>query len=95
MQWLRDGGEVGPTDKSYKAYIKCPYSDPRAGETAEIDRGISVYGITAKFYFQHLSEVQQHEFIRLYNAKQMNVGCPGHFYVLPYFCGRVAQQSEN
>lgn len=96
MQWLRDGAEIGPTDKDYKAYITCPYPDPRAGETktyvaytkddgTEVT-GTSTYGTTAKFYFQHLSVEQRHEFIQLYNDKRMNVGYPGHFYVLPYFC---------
>lgn len=98
MRWLRDGGEVGPTDKSYKVYVKCPYPDPRDGETKTFTvdclsgqsvKGTSVYGVTAKFYFQHLSVEQQHEFIQLYNDKRMNIGYPGHFYVLPYFCGRA------
>jgi len=100
MQWIRDGGEVEPTDKNYKAYIKCPYPDPREGETktyavstgedgTEV-HGTSVYGVTAKFYFRHLSEAQRGEFMQLYNDNRMNVGYPGDFYVLPYFCRRAA-----
>ena len=40
-----------------------------------------------KFYFQHLSASQRHEFIRLVNDGTMNIGYPGHFYVWPFFCG--------
>ncbi|WP_298798802.1 hypothetical protein [Pseudonocardia sp. 73-21] len=39
----------------------------------------------AKFYFQHLNEAQRHEFIRLLNAKTLNIGYPGRFYRLPFF----------
>jgi len=38
-----------------------------------------------KFYFQHLSEEQQHEFIDLLNAKALTIGYPGRFYRLPFF----------
>jgi hypothetical protein len=41
--------------------------------------------IETKFYFQHLSEPQRHEFIQLYNDQTMRVGYPGHFYRLPLF----------
>lgn len=40
-----------------------------------------------KFYFQHLSAEQRHEFIQLLNAKVVNFGYPGHFTVLPFFIG--------
>lgn len=63
---VREGYEVGPTDKSYKAYVKTP-----TGET--------------KFYFLHLTEEQQVEFVGLLNAKQIKIGYPGRFYVLPFF----------
>jgi len=39
----------------------------------------------AKFYYQHLSSAQMDRFIELVNSKQMKIGMPGHFYVLPYF----------
>lgn len=42
----------------------------------------------AKFYFQHLSDAQQQEFIDLLNAKRVRFGYPGYLYVLPYFCRR-------
>lgn len=61
---VRDGVQVGPTDKSYKAYI------------GDYD---------GKVYFQHLDPAQQEEFIALLNAREVNIGAPGHFYVTPYF----------
>ena len=41
-----------------------------------------------KFYFQHFSVEQRHEFIRMLNAKEVTFGFPGYFAVLPYFIGR-------
>jgi len=38
-----------------------------------------------KFYFQHLSTEQQHEFVDRYNSGEMAVGYPGFFYTTPYF----------
>lgn len=45
---------------------------------------------SAKFYFQHLSVEQQHEFIELHNSKAMVIGHPGRFYVPPFFCGSTS-----
>jgi hypothetical protein len=42
--------------------------------------------VRAKFYYQHLSSEQMDRFIEIVNAKQMKIGTPGYFYVLPYFC---------
>lgn len=42
--------------------------------------------IFSKFYFQHLSEEQRGRFIELYNDKRLNIGYPGYFYNLPFFC---------
>jgi hypothetical protein len=67
MQAVRDGVEVIPTDKNYKAYLQGPQFSH------------------AKFYYQHLSEAQKDEFLRLLNAKAVKVGVPGFFYTLPYF----------
>lgn len=39
-----------------------------------------------KFYFQHLSQEQRQQFVDLLNAKALKIGCPGHFYRLPFFC---------
>lgn len=63
------GTELGPTDKSYKVYV----------------------GERGKFYFQHFSEAHMAKFIGIYNDRDengkrpMNIGYPGHFYVLPFF----------
>lgn len=111
MQAVRDGKEVGPTDKSYKAYLHEPLTEDQkkanrlrliasyvqngASEeeaAALADNEVSAFfgsgGQIGKFYYQHLSHEQMHEFIYLYNSKTMKVGYPGYFYVLPYFCGR-------
>lgn len=118
MDRVRDGWIVGPTDKSYKAYLSQPYTaeqleriktgdaiwktarqvsleqgmaEDRATAAADahwnkyeapVRKGVQV----AKFYYQHLSESQRHEFIELHNARTMQIGYPGRFYVLPFFC---------
>lgn len=41
-----------------------------------------------KFYFQHLSVDERKRFVELLNAKKLNIGYPGRFYVLPFFCVR-------
>lgn len=96
MQWLRDGGQLGSTSKNYKAYIDCPYPSERYGETTEkqvaIDGGgsyksISVYGRTAKFYFQHLDEAQRREFVELYNSGHVTFAGGFGFETLPFFMG--------
>lgn len=74
MELARGGWTVGPTDKTYKVYLSSPEGE---GDRKE-----------AKFYFQHLSVQQQDEFIDLVNSRSMKIGYPGHFYVLPFFCGR-------
>lgn len=76
MELVREGWIVGPTDKSYKAYLQSP-------------EGAS----EAKFYFQHLSTPQRHEFVDLINAGNMQIGFPGHFYQLPFFA--VPETSER
>jgi hypothetical protein len=121
MELAREGWEIGPTDKNYKAYLGQPrsaeeltaqqasWSDGHTGravhQTAlndgkteeEADAAVVEFWRThekplvgsetvAKFYYQHLSEAQQHEFIELYNAKRMVIGYPGYFYARPYFC---------
>lgn len=77
MAAVRDGAELGPTDKTYKVYL-------RRGGRHRHD------GIEAKFYFQHLSEEQRQEFFELLRDGRLTIGYPGHFYVLPFFIGRAA-----
>lgn len=83
MAFVRAGGEVGPTDKNYKAYLHDTKDD--SGLT------VRVKAPGMKFYFQHLSEEQKMEFIGLLNARAVKIGYPGHFYRLPYFCQRVSE----
>ena len=42
---------------------------------------------TDKFYFQHLSPEGRTKFVSMLNAQVVQLGHPGHFYVLPYFIG--------
>ena len=125
MELVREGWLVGPTDKSYKAYLARPYTDAekvtqrekwhatdhvarairelgeKDGKTpaaidADLDREwtervepfMGGGSRECKFYFQHLSEEQRHEFIDLLNTKQVQFSYPGYFYVLPFFCRR-------
>lgn len=39
----------------------------------------------AKFYYRHLLPDQRDEFIELHNNGRMQIGYPGHLYVLPLF----------
>lgn len=77
LQAVARGDEVGPTDKNYKVYVALPRPDVGDRRHSE-----------AKFYFQHLSEEQRREFVGVVNQKKINVGYPGHFYVLPFFMVR-------
>lgn len=72
FELVTEGAEVGPTDKSYKAYVN------------------AIDGEFRKFYFQHLDDAGRSRFIEMLDAKSMTVGCPGHFYVLPFFAKAVA-----
>ncbi len=84
IEKLRSGWVVGPTDKSYKAYA----GPEREKHSEEYDGHLGdmpAMKQEAKFYFQHLSEVQCHDFIDLLNAKAMKIGYPGHFYTRPFF----------
>ena len=65
------GGELGPTDKDYKVYLNSTDAATAPG---------------LKFYFYHLGAEGQKRFIDLYNDQRLQLGNPGHFYVLPFFC---------
>jgi hypothetical protein len=93
--------EVGPTDKSYKIYLRnvggAPFKQTFRNCYAEGEKPTCTgpedctHWVTreigeTKFYFQHLSAEQQAAFIELYNSKRMKIGFPGHFYVRPFFC---------
>lgn len=79
-----EGGlcEIGPTDKSYKIYIKV--FSALTGEALPVRH--------LKLYFQHFTEEHKNKFIQLYNSGMMKLGYPGYFYQLPYFAVRNAPE---
>lgn len=80
MERLEAGDvELGPTDKSYKVYV----------------RDLTHRRSDGKFYFQHFSREQQRRFIELYNARKIKMAFPGHFYVLPFFCSAIARLAPD
>ena len=119
------GCQIGPTDKTYKAYVDLP--NPDAGKIVEIGRrsgaafdmdgqptrddltdeekaagrynrpitGEADPHIHAKFYFQHLSQADRDRFIKLHNADKMNIGFPGHFYTMPFFCRPMPESNTT
>lgn len=92
--------ELGPTDKSYKVYVRndggstfkqtfrdCP-RDAICSGPQDCTHWVTRDRDETKFYFYHLSPEQQARFIELYNEHKIKLGIPGHFYVLPFFCQR-------
>lgn len=60
----------------------------RGEELVPTDKSYKVYvGKTEhrKFYFQHLSDDERSRFVQVLNERRINIGYPGHFYVLPFF----------
>lgn len=93
IEWIKNGYVLGPTDKTYKAYIGKPSEKPLTmqvpdGEGGFVEKEFLVGGQEAKFYYQHLSEEQRRQFIDLYNDGTMQIGYPGHLYVMPFFVKR-------
>jgi hypothetical protein len=80
LELVARGWAVGPTDKNYKAYLN---QIPQNGD--EPNQSASRRYRQAKFYYQHLSDSQQVQFIDLYNRGGMILGHPGRFYVPPFF----------
>jgi hypothetical protein len=79
MAYVRAGGVVGPSDKSYKAYLD------DADTLTTSNRGVrceQMAGGQGKFYFQHLAYPSplRAEFYDLYTAGKINIGYPGQFY---------------
>jgi hypothetical protein len=75
---------------SQEAFFEAVEAGAAVGPT---DKNYKAYvdtpeGRTGKFYFQHLDQAGRERFIALLNSGQMNIGLPGHFYVLPFFCRR-------
>lgn len=65
MEAVREGAEIGPTDKRYKAYVEGYRKNGSNG---------------GKFYFAHLSPKQGDEFLKLLRDDKVRVGYPGYFY---------------
>lgn len=89
--------QLGPTDKSYKAYVrnqggalfKQTYRDCPPGSAPHMpdacEHWVTRETTETKFYFQHLSRDQKLRFIELLNDKKVALGYPGYFYTKPYF----------
>ena len=97
-------GQDGYTRRSTGKYRQCTYcgsmhpDDFMAAASAGVELGVTdkdykvyVDGHSGKFYFQHLSPEQRHEFIGLLNVQKVRFGWPGHFMVLPYFMKRAGR----
>lgn len=58
------------------------------------DKNYKVYvGSRNKFYFQHFSAEDRAFFIELYNRRLLNIGYPGFFYVMPFFCSTTPPEA--
>lgn len=102
MQRLETGDvEVGPTDKSYKVYVRnkggesfkqhyrnCPIKDAGCTGPDDCTHWVTREVEETKFYFQHLTNDQMRRFVELANAGQIAMGYPGYFYTLPFFIRR-------
>ena len=94
LELVAKGWAVGPTDKNYKAYLHPVVNGPmRTGIPGQRLPEVEQF-TRAKFYFQHLSDAQQIQFIDLYNEGSMHFAMPGHFYVMPFFM-RLASSPER
>lgn len=49
------------------------------------DKNYKVYIAEGKFYFQHLSKEGKLKFIEMMNSREIYLGAPGRFYVMPFF----------
>lgn len=93
--------ELGPTDKSYKVYVRNKDGEAFQQHYRNCGRGAECTGpddcthwVTretsqTKFSFQHLSDEQRTRFVDLLNQGKLHIGYPGHFYTLPFFIGRA------
>jgi hypothetical protein len=81
------GSESGPTHDRNGKRTRDDLTDEetRAGRYERKIMGTASATVHAKFYFQHFSVEQQQRFIDLLNARKINIGMPGHFYVRPFF----------
>ena len=98
--------ELGPTDKSYKVYLRnkggapflqhyrnCP-KDAKCTGPDDCTHWVTRETSSGKFYFQHLSAEQKTRFVELLNDKRLHIGYPGHFYSLPFFLTYVGEPKK-
>lgn len=85
IRLAESGTPIIPTDKNYKAYLRYDTGIPSARECVNGVNKITGGIQQIKFYFGHLSEDQQKNFVNLLNAKTVRIWTPGYFYVLPFF----------
>lgn len=71
------------TGENINQYNKITDFQELLGKWVEV--GLRPAKLSKKFYFYHLSEEEQLKFIDLLNRKEVNIGIPGYFYVLPFF----------
>lgn len=108
MERLEKGDvECGPTDKSYKVYVRnrggepfkqtyraCPMDSSCTGPddcTHWVTRSVE----ETKFYFQHLTRDQMRRFVEMANGGLIAMGYPGHFYTLPFFIRRESKCEQD
>jgi len=73
-------------------YVGMGISEEQATSEADADPVLGEGKHLGKFYYVHLSEEQQNDFIAMLNAKSVHVGYPGRFYRLPFFITRKAAE---
>lgn len=87
LELVAQGWTVEPTDKTYKAYLSQESATPGPAVPRVYRR--------SKFYYQHLSDTQQQQFVDLYNRGSMRLALPGRFYVLPFFMQIASREPEQ
>jgi hypothetical protein len=88
---LTDEEKARARQQQIGRYVGMGMSEEVATSEADADPVLGEGAHIGKFYYQHLSEEQRDAFVDLLNAKTVNVGYPGHFYVLPFFITRKAR----
>lgn len=91
-QTIEIGSESGPAFRDGKqTRDDLTDEEKRTGKYRRVIMGKASATISAKFYFQHLSDQERDRFIELLNAKKMKLAMPGHFYVTPFFAKRRSE----
>lgn len=82
-----DNYELVTTENISNYPIPIAYRNDYIGKWIQLDKEPELTQV--KFYFEHLSEEDKQKFVALLNKKNIKLGYPGHFYVLPYFIQNV------